>query len=71
MPGALAGIAAAQSFIESIVGNATQTNFEAFYNLPLNDNIRISPVIQIITHPGNQESNGTIVTGTLRTSLFF
>ncbi|MEH2038675.1 iron uptake porin [Nostoc sp.] len=71
VPGALAGIAAAQPFIESIVGNATQTNFEAFYNLPLNDNIRISPVIQIITHPGNQESNGTIVTGTLRTSLFF
>ena len=71
VPGALAGIAAAQPFIESIVGNATQTNFEAFYNLPLNDNIRISPVIQVITHPGNQESNGTIVTGTLRTSLFF
>ncbi len=71
VPGALAGIAAAQPFIESVVGNATQTNFEVFYNLPLSDNIRISPVIQVITHPGNQESNGTIVTGTLRTSLSF
>ena len=31
MPGSLAGIAAGQPLIESNVGNATQTNFEAFY----------------------------------------
>ncbi|MEH2385926.1 MAG: iron uptake porin [Nostoc sp.] len=71
VPGALAGIAAAQPFIENAVGNATQTNIEAFYNLPLSDNIRITPVVQVITNPANQESNGTIVTGTLRTSIFF
>ncbi|MBR8833768.1 MAG: carbohydrate porin [Stigonema ocellatum SAG 48.90 = DSM 106950] len=70
-PGALAGIAAGQPFIESAVGNATQTNFEGYYNLPLNDHIRLSPVIQIITNPANQESNGTIYTGTLRTSITF
>ncbi|MBD2344330.1 iron uptake porin [Anabaena subtropica] len=70
-PGALAGIAAAQPFIDTKVGSATQTNVEVFYNLPLSDNIRITPAIQIITNPANQESNGTIITGTLRTSLFF
>ncbi|MFN6559507.1 MAG: iron uptake porin [Nostoc sp. ChiSLP01] len=69
--GSLAGIAAAQPFIESAVGNATQTNIEAFYNLPIGDNIRITPLIQIITNPANQESNGTIFTGGLRTSFFF
>lgn len=71
VPGALAGIAAGQPFIESAVGNATQTNIEAFYNFPISDHIRITPVVQVITHPANQESNGTIVTGTLRTSLSF
>ncbi|MCC5644502.1 iron uptake porin [Nostoc sp. CHAB 5824] len=71
VPGTLAGIAAAQPFIESAVGNATQTNIEAFFNLPLSDNIRITPFVQIITNPANQESNGTIVTGSLRTSFFF
>jgi porin len=69
--GALAGIAASQPFIESAVGNATQTNFEAFYNFPINDNIRITPLVQVITNPANQDSNGTIVTGTLRTTLSF
>ena len=69
--GALAGIAAGQPFIESAVGSATQTNFEAFYNFPLNNNIQLTPLVQVITNPGNQESNGTIVTGTLRTVFFF
>ena len=69
--GAFAGIAAGQPFIESAVGNATQTNFEGFYNFPLNDHIQISPVIQVITNPANQQSNGTIYTGTLRTSITF
>lgn len=69
--GSLAGIAAGQPFIEGDVGNATQTNFEAFYNLPLNDHIRITPLIQVITHSSNQEDNDAIVTGTLRTVFSF
>ncbi|RUT09885.1 hypothetical protein DSM106972_003800 [Dulcicalothrix desertica PCC 7102] len=69
--GALAGIAIGQPFIENAVGNATQTNFEAFYNLPVSDNIRITPLIQVITNPANQEDNGTIFTGTLRTVFSF
>lgn len=71
VPRALAGIAVGQPFIESVVGNATQTNFEAFYNFPVNDRIRVTPLIQVITNPANQDANGTIVTGTLRTVFSF
>lgn len=69
--GAIAGIAAGQPLIESTVGTATQTNIEAFYNFPFSDNIKITPLVQIITNPGNQDSNGTIITGTLRTVFSF
>ena len=71
VPRALAGIAAGQPFIDSAVGNATQTNLEAFYNFPISNNIRITPLVQVILNPANQNSNGTIVTGTLRTVLSF
>ncbi|XGV94774.1 MAG: iron uptake porin [Leptolyngbya sp. BL-A-14] len=70
-PGSISGIAVGQPFIESSVGKATQTNIEAFYNYPLNDNIRITPLIQVITNPSNQSSNGTIVVGSLRTIFSF
>ena len=71
LPGAVAGIAAGQPFIESTVGNATQTNFEAFYNFPLSENFAITPLVQVITHPANQADNNTIVTGTVRTVFSF
>lgn len=71
LKGSLAGIAVGQPFVESNVGNATQTNLEAFYNILLNDNIRITPLIQVITQAGNQDSNGTIITGTIRTVFSF
>ena len=44
--GALAGIAVGQPFIASEIGDATQTNYEVFYNYPLNRNIQITPTIQ-------------------------
>ena len=69
--GALAGIAVGQPFTASEVGNATQTNFEIFYNYPLGRNLQITPSVQVITNPGNQDSNGTITTGTLRTVFSF
>ena len=71
LPGAVAGIAAGQPFIESAVGNATQTNFEAFYNFPLSENFGITPLVQVITHPANQADNNTVVTGTVRTVFSF
>jgi hypothetical protein len=70
-PGAALGMAGGQPFIENQVGSGTQTNFEAFYRFPVNDNIHISPVVQVITNAGNQNSNDTIVTGTLRTVFSF
>jgi porin len=69
--GALAGIAVGQPFITSDIGDATQTNFELFYNYPFSRNIQITPSIQVIDNAGNQDSNGTIVVGTLRTVFSF
>ena len=71
MEGTTAGIAVGQPFIEGDVGNATQTNFEAFYNLPVRDRIRITPLIQVVTNPSNQSSNGSITALTLRTVFSF
>ncbi len=69
--GARSGIAIGQPFIESKIGDATQTNIEAFYNFPVSNNVTLTPLVQVITHPGNQSSNGTIITGTLRTVFSF
>jgi len=69
--GAFLEIAAGQPFIVSEIGNDTQTNFEAFYNYPINDNIAISPILQVITNAGNQKANDTIITGTIRTVFSF
>jgi Carbohydrate-selective porin, OprB family len=67
----LAGIGVTQPFILSEVGNATQTNFEAFYNIPVSNNLSITPIVQIITNPANQNSNGAIFTGTVRAVFSF
>jgi porin len=69
--GDIAGVGAVQPFILREVGNATQTNIEAFYNFPLTNNIRITPLIQVITNPANQSSNGPIVTGSIRAVFNF
>ncbi len=62
----VAGIGIAQPFILTAIGNATQTNFELFYNIPVSKNLSITPIVQVITNPANQNSNGAIVTGTIR-----
>jgi Carbohydrate-selective porin, OprB family len=67
----LAGIGIAQPLILGEVGNANQTNFEAFYNIPINKNVRITPIVQVISNPANQSSNATITTGTIRTVFSF
>jgi len=69
--GALAAIAVAQPFIESNVGNSTQTNVEAFYNFPISENILITPDLQFIFNPNNNSSNGTITVGTVRAVFNF
>lgn len=72
--GDTAGISIGQPLVlqNNLLGlfNATQTNYEAFYRFPLNDNITISPLIQVITNPGNLKTD-TIFTATLRTVFSF
>ncbi len=69
-PGAVAGIAVGQPFVERNVGNSTQTNVEAYYKFPINSNIAITPDLQFIFNPNNS-SVGTITVGTLRTVFTF
>jgi porin len=69
--GDIAGIGIAQPFIVSTIGDATQTNFEAFYNIPVSPKIRVTPLIQVISNAGNQRQNGSIITGTLRAVFSF
>lgn len=70
-PGALGAIAVGQPFIESKVGNSTQTNLELFYNFPITKNISITPDLLFIFNANNNSSNGTITVGTLRTVFTF
>ncbi len=69
--GDLSGIGIAQPFLGTDIGDATQTNLEAFYNFPLSQNVRITSLIQVIANPANQNSNGAIVTGAIRTVFTF
>lgn len=71
IPGTIAGIAFGQPFIESNLGNATQTNVEAFYNLTLSENISVTPALQLVKYANNDRSSGTIWQGTLRTVFSF
>ena len=69
--GAMAAIAIGQPFVESKVGNATQTNVELFYRFPFSSNISITPDLQFIFNPNNNSGNSTITVGTLRTVFSF
>jgi hypothetical protein len=71
VPGSLLGLAAGQPFIEGRIGNATQTNYEAFYRLPVNDNITVTPVLMVVTDGNNNSNSPTIYQGVLRTVFFF
>jgi hypothetical protein len=68
--GSLAAIAVGQPFIDRNVGNATQTNLEAFINFPVTNNIHITPDVQFVFNPNNT-SGSTIFVGTLRTVFSF
>ncbi|WP_207714466.1 iron uptake porin [Scytonema sp. UIC 10036] len=71
IPGTTAGIAVGQPFVTNKLGNANQVNFETFYNLELNDNLSISPILSVVTNADNSTSNSTIWQGTLRTVIVF
>jgi hypothetical protein len=57
IPGSTAGLAIGQPFVEPDLGNATQTNVEAYYSFLLNDNVSFSPGLLVTTNPNNNRSN--------------
>ncbi|MFB2773118.1 iron uptake porin [Pelatocladus sp. BLCC-F211] len=71
LPGTVAGVAVGQPFVSEDLGNATQTNYEAFYNLQLSDNLSITPTFSLVTNADNDSSNGTIWQTTLRSVFSF
>jgi Carbohydrate-selective porin, OprB family/S-layer homology domain len=70
VPGSMLAVAASQPLIVQGERGPEQTNFEAFYRFPINDNITITPTITVITDPGNTNQN-TIIQGLVRTTFSF
>ncbi|MEO0843243.1 MAG: iron uptake porin [Cyanobacteria bacterium J06643_5] len=71
IPGTIAGVAIGQPFVTDGVGNATQTNFETFYNLQVSDNISFTPAISLVINPDNDSNQDTIWQTTLRSTFSF
>ena len=71
IPSTVAGMAVGQPFVTSGLGNATQTNFEIFYNLQLRENFSITPAFSFVTNPDNDRNQDTIWQTTLRTVVSF
>jgi hypothetical protein len=70
VPGSLLAVSAGQPLIVQGQSGPEQTNFEAFYRFPINDNISLTPAVVVITNPSNDTGN-TIVQGVLRTTFSF
>ncbi|OUC15652.1 MAG: hypothetical protein B0A82_05645 [Alkalinema sp. CACIAM 70d] len=70
IPGSKAGLAIGQPFITKDLGNATQTNVEAYFGLLLNDYINISPSVMVLTNPDNRKG-ATVWQWSLRMTFEF
>jgi carbohydrate-selective porin OprB len=70
IPGSLLAAAVGQPLIVQGVAGPEQTNIEAFYRFPVNDNISITPAVTVILDPSNANQN-TIIQGVLRTTFSF
>jgi Carbohydrate-selective porin, OprB family/S-layer homology domain len=76
IPGSLLAVASGQPFINDLpsalgVNDKTQTNFEAFYRFPINDNISITPIVMAILNPNNSSSTPALIQGVLRVTFSF
>ena len=69
--GGLGAIAIGQPFIDGNVGNATQTNIELFVKFPITSQIHITPDLQMIFNPNNNNANGAIAILSLRSVFSF
>jgi Carbohydrate-selective porin, OprB family/S-layer homology domain len=73
-PGNTLGIAVGQpNKVTSgpITASGTETDYELYYNLKINDRITLTPDVQIISQPNNIAGNPTIAVGTLRLVFAF
>jgi hypothetical protein len=70
IPGSLLAIAGGQPAVIQGEQGPEQTNIEAFYRFPINDNISITPAVIVITDPSNSNQD-TIIQGVLRTTFSF
>ncbi|MDY6937993.1 MAG: iron uptake porin [Cyanobacteriota bacterium] len=70
-PGNFAGVAIGQPFITDDVGDATQTNLEAFYNVQLSDNLTVTPALLLVWNADNDNDSDTIWQGVVRTVFSF
>lgn len=70
IPGSVAGLAIGQPFVTSDLGNATQTNVEAYYRFNLNDSVIFSPAFLVVTNPNNR-AIGTIFEWVVRMNFSF
>jgi Carbohydrate-selective porin, OprB family/S-layer homology domain len=76
IPGSMLGVAGGQPFINDLpsavgINDKTQTNFEAFYRFPINDNISITPIVMAILNPNNSSSTPPLIQGVLRVTFSF
>ncbi|HEY9825763.1 MAG TPA: iron uptake porin [Stenomitos sp.] len=70
VPGSLLGLGVGQPLVVQGQKGPEQTNIEAFYRFPVNDNISITPAVVVITKPNNSNGNA-IIEGVLRTTFSF
>jgi hypothetical protein len=82
IPGSLLALAGGQPFINDLgsgtsaasgarINDTTQTNLEAFYRFPINDNISITPDVMVIFNPNNSSSTPTLIQGVMRVTFSF
>ncbi|MCG9890416.1 MAG: iron uptake porin [Thermosynechococcaceae cyanobacterium MS004] len=76
IPGSLLAAAGGQPFINDLgsapgINDRTQTNLEAFYRFPINDNISVSPTVMAIINPNNSSVNPTLIQGLIRVTFSF
>lgn len=55
IPGSTAGLALGQPFVESDLGEATQTNVEAYFTFLLNDSVSVTPAVLVVNNPDNRD----------------
>jgi Carbohydrate-selective porin, OprB family/S-layer homology domain len=70
-PGNTLAIAAGQPVRATNIADGSETDYELYYSLRLNDRITLTPDLQIISQPGNVAGNSTLVLGTLRAVFKF